>query len=178
MLNSKAIKEDFKYTFLDKVLDFFSPISRTYYKLCRSLAWFKFAWSDRDYDSSYLLKVIAFKLKRMEKEILQDHHSPHKTTNQSLRLCIKLAEKLHKTDYSYFMDLHRKKWGAIDFIKKVDPKNGNTYTTLGIPGLTPKQEKLERSEFLKAGKKDDSLEVRDKRWLYTIMEKYQHHWWS
>lgn len=178
MPNCKPIKSDFEYSLKDRIKSFLWPIIRFYRQVSRSLAWAKLAWNNYDWDHGYLMEVIVFKLKRMEKEILNGHHIPDKVTNQSLKLCVKLGEKLRKDDYHYFGGLHNAKWGPVEFIEKTDKATGRTYTGMGRSGIPVEKEEQERAEFVEAYRKDDSIKARDTRWFYGIMAKYQEYWWD
>jgi hypothetical protein len=179
MIHSKAVADSFlEITWKSRIKDFFWPIVRNYRRICRSLAWAKLGWNNYDWDHAYLLEVIEFKLKRMQREIVvQGHHIPDKATDQSLRLAIKLVGKLQKHDYGYFCDQHIAKWGSLEFIEKTD-ENGRKYTGMGRPGVTPEQEEAERAEFRAAYLKDDSIKARDTRWLFNIIAKYNEYWWD
>lgn len=178
MMNIKPVA-DFKYTWVDRIKGKLWPIFRLYRQICRSLAFARLGWNNYDWDHAYLLEVMVFKMKRMQKACFEEgHHVPEKLPQQSLRLCIKLGEKLKKEDYHYFHTLHCQKWGDLEFIEKVDNTTGRTYTGMGRPGVSKADEAQERAEFLEACRKDDSIKARDVRWFYGIMAKYQESWWD
>lgn len=174
---SKPLK-DFKFTWKGRVKGWLWPVFRYYRKICRSLAWARKGWNNYDWDHAYLLEVMVFKMKRMYKAIFEEgHHIPDKTSPQSLRLAIKLGEKLIKHDYFHFSGLHNAKWGEIEFIEKVDAQ-GRKYTGMGRSGVPKEKEEEERAEFLKACRLDDSIKARDYRWFFNIIQKYQEAWWD
>lgn len=175
---AKPLNTDFEYTWKDRVKDWFWPIRRLYNQIGRSIAWARLGWNSYDWDHAYLLEMMIFKMKRMQKACFEEgHHIPDKHSPQSLKLCIKLGEKLFKDDYHYHHSLHDAKWGKIDFVKKTD-KEGREYTGMGRPGVPKEKEAEERAEFLEACHKDDSIKARDTRWFYGIMAKYQEAWWD
>jgi len=151
----------------------------------RAAAYAKFGWSNHDFDNSYLLAVLHFKLQRMytylknETYAKQDKHSL-----QSLRLAARLAEKLRNDSYSHFLDQHDKKWGPLDM--KLTPAEhveglpgGGSVCEFSRPNVTSKRkEAQERREFKKAVNLDYAMRARDARWLFSIMEKYYQHWWD
>lgn len=178
MIHSKAVNLEAKNTWKDKLTIFFWPVVRIYRKVARSLAFAKIGWGNYDWDHGYLLELMVFKMKRMQKACFEEgHHYPDKHSEQSLRLCIKLGEKLLKEDYFYFSGLHNEKWGEIEFITKTD-KEGRSYTGMGRLGIAEKDEEQERKESIEAYRKDDALKTRDARWFYGIMQKYQEAWWD
>lgn len=178
MMNVKPISLESKDTWKTKLVEWFWPIVRIYRKVARSLAFAKLGWNNYDWDHAYLLQLMIFKMKRMQKACFEEgHHIPEKLPQQSLRLCIKLGEKLLKDDYFYFTGLHNEKWGELEFIEKTN-ESGRKYTGIGRPGVPKEKEEQERLEFMEAYKKDDSVKARDTRWFFGIMAKYQESWWD
>lgn len=178
MMNVKPISLESKETWKTKLVELFWPVVRIYRKVARSLAFAKLGWNNYDWDHAYLLQLMIFKMKRMQKACFEEgHHIPEKLSQQSLRLCIKLGEKLLKDNYFYFTGLHNEKWGKFEFIEKTD-ESGRKYTGMGRPGVPKEKEEQERAEFLEAYKKDDSVKARDTRWFFEIMAKYQESWWD
>lgn len=177
-MNVKPISLESKETWKTKLVELFWPIVRIYRKVARSLAFAKLGWNNYDWDHAYLLTLMVFKMKRMQKACFEEgHHIPEKLPQQSLRLCIKLGEKLLKDDYFYFTGLHNEKWGELEFIEKTD-ESGRKYTGMGRSGVPKEKEEQERLEFMEAYKKDDSVKARDTRWFFGIMAKYQESWWD
>lgn len=178
MLNSKPVNLDAKTSRKDRLIQFFWPIVRIYRKIARSFAFAKLGWNNYDWDHAYLLEVMIFKMKRLQHGCFVDgHHIPEKLPQQSLKLCIKLGEKLLKDDYFYFSGLHNQKWGELEFIEKTD-ETGRKYTGMARTRVLPEQEEQERAEAMEAYRKDDSIKARDVRWFYGIMGKYQESWWD
>ena len=178
MIHSKQIKLEDKETVKDKLISAFWPIVRIYRKICRTLAFARLGWNNYDWDHAYLLEVMIFKMKRMQKACFEEgHHVPEKLPEQSLRLAIKLGEKLLKDDYHYHSTLHSEKWGELEFIEKTD-ESGRKYTGMGRSGVSPEQEDQERAEAMEAYRKDDSVKARDSRWFYSIIQKYNESWWD
>lgn len=178
MMNIKSVNLEIKTTWKDRLIQFFWPVVRIWRKLSRSFAFARLGWNNYDWDHAYLLQLMIFKMKRMQKACFEEgHHIPEKLPQQSLRLCIKLGEKLLKDDYFYHSGLHNVKWGELEFVEKTD-ETGRKYTGMGRSGVTPEQEEQERAEAMEAYRKDDSVKARDTRWFYGIMAKYQESWWD
>lgn len=153
-------------------------MSRFLAKLKRAFEFAIVGWSNEDYDYGYLLKLMEFKLRRLEKAILNGHAEPDKKTNQSIRICIKLLNKLASNDYMYFVEQHYAKWGEPK-INTVDV--GNNFSRLEFTYKnvkTPEDKELHRQEFIEATNKDSQQELRDKKLLFSIMEKYMTSWWD
>lgn len=136
-------------------------------------------WSNYDFDYGYLFKLMHFKLKRMENAILNGHAEPDKKTNQSIRICIKLLNKLAFKDYQHFTELHYTKWGQPEFIfSETDSRLLSQFEIKHKNIITEQDKEQERQEFLEAYKKDEEQERRDVRLLFSIMEKYHKRWWD
>jgi hypothetical protein len=188
MFNSKAVANNFwesKGWLRDKISDLTGTIRSFLRKVKRSFDFAVHGWNSYDWDYGYLLELIEFKLKRMKKEIDNGHHVPDKTTNQSLRICIKLLKKINFRDYHYFMDLHNKKWGDCEWVwHRTDEEgkeipNGASRVEFKRPNAVTEEEKAkEREEFRIAYKLDDAQRERDVRWLFNIMAKYHQCWWD
>ena len=161
-------------------------VRRFFRQARRAAAYAKFGWGNHDFDNSYLLAALHFKLQRMHKFMTsKDAYSvQEKHTLQSLRLATRLAKKLTTDDYSHFMYHHDKKWGPLDM--KLTPAEhveglpgGGSVCEFSRPNVTSKRkEAQERREFRKAVKMDEQIRARDARWLFSIMEKYYQYWWD
>lgn len=147
-------------------------------KLKRALAFAIMGWSNYDWDIGYLHKLMLFKLKRMQHALINGVSIHEKTTLQSLRICIKLLERIVEDNYSYNTDRHDEKWGKAEF--RTEPEPNSPYSRLIVhrDKVTPETEKQERLEFLAACRKDDERETRDIKLLHNIMAKYSRAWWD
>jgi hypothetical protein len=186
MFNSKAVADFKESSWLSDQLDKITgPIRAFIRKLKRFVAYGMHGYNTYDWDYGYLFEMLEFKLKRMQHEIINGHHTPDKATDQSLRLCLKLLKKLNGRDYHYFMDIHNAKWGESEWVfhrhdedgKEIE--NGCSRLEIIKPNAnTPEEKAQERAEFSIAYKKDDAQQARDKRLLFRIMEKYHQCWWD
>lgn len=147
----------------------------------RSLAYARFGWSNYDFDGAYALELLAFKLRRIQNSLL-NHGSAYqdKQTVQSLRLVIRLLDRLVKDEYSKHYDKHGKKWGHSEFIADTDEQS-STYgrTVLKYPHpVTPEQDEQRTQELRAAFDADDQTRTRDSRLCFSIMSKYLPYWWD
>jgi hypothetical protein len=109
---------------------------------------------------------------------------PEKTKNQSIRVAIKLADRITSHDYHYFYDLHNQKWGEpiMRFIpipeeESIIPRCSRM--EIEHPNAKTEEEKAqERKEFREAYEKDELIKKRDRRWFFDIMKKYHEWWWD
>jgi len=169
----------FKESYVDKVLSFLR-IRGIVLSIKRSYDYAKFGWSNEDYDHNYLLKHIEFKLKRLQHAIVNGYHVPHKQTDQSIRICLKLLNKLAFKDYSYFIDQHYAKWGQpeIKFISESDKPGYSRMEFEHEKARTDDEKEQQRIEFSEAYKRDDKQRKRDLKLLFNIMSKYIDMWWD
>lgn len=65
----------------------------------RVLSGIKLLWANEDWDQAYLLELIAWKLRRMEKEILNGWNANGEKIAHRVKTCYLLAERLSKDDY-------------------------------------------------------------------------------
>lgn len=81
------------------------------------IAWFPVIWKDRDWDRSFLLRILQFKLKRMLPEIENGHSVGCKKEAHKMRIAIWLLERQIDTIWYYDNALmfHRKKYGEPNF---------------------------------------------------------------
>jgi len=135
-------------------------------------------WSNHDWDNGYLYELMLFKLKRMQVELINGVAIHDKTTLQSLRICIKLLERILKGDYNYNSNQHDAKWGAVEFNTKQDPNSNWSELIITRKNVTEETAEQERLEFLEACNKDYKSEQRDIRLLHDIMKKYSKTWWD
>jgi hypothetical protein len=189
MLNSKAVSDDFwskdESWLRGKISDLTSSLRAFLRKVKRALAFAVHGWNSYDWDYGYLLDLIEFKLKRMQKEIKNGHHVPDKATDQSIRICIKLLKKINRRDYHYFAGLHDQKWGESEWVFHKTDENGQEISNGGSrleivrpKAVTPEEKEQERTEALVAYRMDDAQRERDVRWLFNIMAKYHQCWWD
>ena len=160
-------------------------IRRFFRAVWRASAYAKFGWNNHDWDNSYLLDLLHFKLQRMHKYLKAETYAKQdKPSIQSLRLAARLAKKLTDELYSHFLDQHDKKWGPLNM--ELTPAEhveglpgGGSVCNFSRPNVTSKKkEAQERREFKKAVKMDEQIRARDARWLFSIMEKYYQYWWD
>lgn len=151
-------------------------------QLRRSWAYAKFGWGNYDFDGSFALDLLSFKLKRLQRVLVSGHLEQDKTTLQSLRLAIRLLDKLSKDRYDYFIDRHNLKW-----YNTKSPEFGFEDTAddadccrMVFPSeaLPEDQQAQENDEHRAAWHNDEALKARDKRWAFSIIEKYYEHWWD
>lgn len=159
---------------------FWYECTAVYERICRSLAYARFGWGNYDFDAGYALKLLEFKLKRLQNCLLTSNaHTPDKQTTQSLRLAIKLLQRLVKDEYSYFYAQHNLKWfGKKHPDIEFEPVEGGSLLRSKRTELPEEQQAQETAEIRAAFDADDALKTRDKQWLFAILAKYYEYWWD
>jgi hypothetical protein len=120
-------------------------------------------WRDRDWDHSFLMDMLEFKLTRIEKALKAGHcrHDPHKM--RDLRSMISLLKRIKASEYhdTVFKD-HDKKWGKLKLNFGVKEKLGDTYVYKSC---------VTRSKV--KTKEDEQLEAKESRRLYSKVNKLE-----
>lgn len=70
------------------------------HRIPQAWAYVKFAWYDYDWDHSYFLRLLIFKLKRMEKDLRNDSQHYHSEIYaDQVKLCLECLERYYKDEY-------------------------------------------------------------------------------
>lgn len=151
----------------------------------RSYDYAKFGWQAWDFDALTIERYLLFKLKRVEKCLINGHcdltvdMGPKKM--KALKLCIKLLERLNG-HYHRFLDMHEAKWGELhtwfEPVNDGNPHSGSYWRSSRPKANTPELKEQERKEFLEAMSADDREEARDRKLVFRIIEKYICYWWD
>lgn len=195
MFDSKAIKDfpDRKRSKLylwwieTPVCDWYHDIKhklfiRPYELIAKTLGWY---WNvfrtDFDFDFHSIFSIIEYKLKRVEKALLNGCAIHEPKDMKALSVVIKLAGRLKNESYdmeSY--DRLEKKWGKM--ISWFTPCEGrpdlSTWHTKHEKENTP-EDKVQCWEDRKTlWASAEKKRVRDERNFYAILQKYGRSWWD
>lgn len=172
--------EKIKYPF-QRVADFFATYRE---RFSRCWAYARFAWKNYDFDGAYLIHLMTFKLKRIQRSLQNGWTMQDEKYMQALRLAIRLGDKLENYEYYWFMNRHNKKWGEPDMqfedcddeaSNKKGLKRMEMYRKNVVDAATKEQE---RQEFLAASDADEAIKDRDSRLFFRLIEKYYPGWWD
>lgn len=195
-MRSKPLKHPWKkiksrnilQKFLDRVWEIFvsDPIyslKQKYRAFVRFIEYGKLGWLSYDWDYSYLLILLRFKLKRIKYALENGLSIEDKSGTQSIKICIRLLDRLIADSYNYWKDRHYAKWGSPDFDFVEDSEHeefGKLYRMVDKRHRNMSQDDLdkEHEECLAAMKKDEEHKDRDSRLLFSIMNKYYTWWWD
>jgi len=140
-------------------------------KLQRAISYAIFGYNNEDYDYSFIYELLEYKLKRTERALINGISEHDKSTLQSLRIALRLLNRINKKEYTYFLDQHDEKWGKP--ILSVGP-----IQVIERPNVMAYDRTQERAELIEAMTKDDAQEIRDITLLHNIMAKYSRAWWD
>lgn len=147
-------------------------------KLQRAISYAIFGYNNGDHDSAFAYHLLEFKLKRIQWSMVNSVVDHGESTLQSLRIALRLLNRINTKEYTYFLDRHDEKWGRP--ILNLESIQGTNSSKLVIERLLvkPGEEPQERAEFIEAVRKDEAQQTRDMRLLHNIMAKYSRTWWD
>ena len=161
---------------------------RTRKQVQRMWAFAMFGRENYDFDGAYLIALIVFKLKRIQRCLVNDAMCDHEPkTLQALRIAIRLGDRLSDEHYDRAMNRHNKKWGEPEttFEPASSPRFGGQHA--GLSGsimvtnrqnVTPATTEQERQEFMAAIDADEATQTRDARWFFAIINQQYPMWWD
>jgi len=148
-------------------------IKRFYKKLKNALDWFWFIFKDDyNWDYSYLLKIIKFKLEKMEPEIRAGYALNADKTADEIKKTVELLELLIEDDFMKHWSALDDKYGHYTF---ANLPNGNT--SLERPYVNKynqNQYELDKEQAFEADAKEKK-QVQDK--FFRLLRKYEN-WWD
>lgn len=150
--------------------------------LRRCWAYAKFGWDNYDFDAAYALRLLSFKLKRLERVLVEKAHTEQDPKHmQALSLVIRLLDKLVADEYNYFYRTHNKKWYGVEHppfsFEKIEGSDLSEMVS-ARRNLTADQQEQENEEIRAAFEADDAIKARDKRWAFSILGVYYEYWWD
>ena len=149
-----------------------SKIKNFFVKLKRSCKWFKRMWNNHDFDDSYLMQVIVWKMKDMlyqldvlDSDIVDLRNQEHYKDNgydgdliKSLEECIEIGERLIEDDYTIYPEV-------------VD----EWFETHGHLEKMPEDI---RKLFMDACREAEVRRSEDNEKFFDTMKKHHYGWWS
>jgi hypothetical protein len=198
MLRSKSLKEsekkkswyhDSKFygwwietDLSDWVHDFnWKFIRNPIYQIKRLYQWYVNVFRfDYDFDGHCLFAIIEYKLKRIEKVLLNGHAIQEPQDMKALKLAIKLAGRLKDDNYDMVSyDRLKKKWGKSKTWFGEPDKNGSREFRSRYEKVKTKEDEDQcRKDRFVLYKAADAKTKREEKWLYSILHKYLRVWWD
>lgn len=150
------------------------------YGLVNIIKWMPIVWNDRDWDHYYLLKILEFKLLKMEKLFRKygNHMSSDKQARQ-LKKCSEIFKRLYKDEYQEesFM-MHDKKWGDLNVEFKEVSEDLSEIIFRRKNALTKKDKINEKHESKICIKKGYEKQMTDLKDGFRIMQDNILSWWD
>jgi hypothetical protein len=162
-----------------------SLYSRYTERIGRSYAFAKIGWLNYDFDSHSLYDLMAFKLARIHKALVDGVAYQDDEDMNALLEAIKLCNRLYDEKYDdSYQDEHDKKWGEIksEHIPcKWDAKGKISmyqWKTSRDGVQTPEQEAIEREEWKKCYEQGEADRIKDLDRLNELFKKHLNSWWD
>lgn len=141
-------------------------------KLKRSCKWFKRMWNNHDFDDSYLMQVIVWKMKDMlyqldvlDSDIVDLRNQEHCKDNgydgdliKSLEECIEIGERLIEDDYTIYPEVVDEWFATHGYLEKM-PEDI-------------------RKLFKDACREAEVRRSKDNEMFFDTMKKHHYGWWS
>ena len=158
---------------------------RTYNNIKNIIRWIPILWKDRDFDQSYLIYVMKFKIERMleyherEDAILADYEKQR--TVEGLRTALSLIQKTFiDAEYEHeWYDITEKKYGKfnLDFVSNEDKKTYSLETKYEREYTEEEIKKIEKEKrelMVKSAKKQKRAEDLTFRFIAHRINE----WWD
>lgn len=136
-------------------------------------------WDDYDWDSSFTLELLKFKLTRLYHTMEQDKfHEVHKEL-KSLRVALRLLDKIlsygreELPAYTRF-DI---KWGQLQHEETLLPDGNYSLRFYRDNAPTPELDNQMRKEMLSLYLLQEQQYARNKRLFFNILAKHMDSWW-
>ena len=141
------------------------------------IKWFPVIWNDRDWDWTFILKILHHKLNNMESSFRSEYamHANNEKHAHNIMIAKKLCKRLIENEYLSNATLqHDKKFEEVDFkdlfIKDSGIKNMSRYVG--------DSDKERAKSFDKCCKHSDYMKNQDLDYLFTHLRKYIECWWD
>lgn len=144
-------------------------MSSTIKKIFRIASWLPILWEDEDWDQGYLLKIWAFKLKRMRlcilgNGIIVDALKVH----NEIRTCEQALNRLAKEDYARIAwEKHYEKY----------PRMSN-FIEGGLSGILPSMSEEESIDFKSVVQLEEDERKADEDLFLETFRKHYRGWWD
>lgn len=152
--------------------------------------WFPIIWKDRDWDYSFLLEVMKFKISRMSKNHVRTSYVGQERNIERMNLAIILIDKIQNEYYKEeHLDYLEQTFEFVKMenseyfqVKKNITKNESSKYFEKYPLVYKKVLERQKEENfddeLKAILMGEILHNKAKKLLYKILENHSEYWWS
>lgn len=173
--------DEIKLRILEVVLEPYYFLRRHYYNFIRACSFFKIGYYNYDFDYTYLLEIMKFKLERMEKCIRRGCHEEADKVADEVKYAVKILKRLVDNNYSkIYGRLHNKRWGEL--ITWWEPCSNNQKMSIHhskfSKAKTKRQQKKASKEFMTYMKEADERWEEDMEDIFQYISKNLQKWWD
>jgi hypothetical protein len=159
------------------------------YGIKNLIAWFKVIWKDRNWDHSYFLEILQFKLKRQLhywEKLTPVTHEGMESDIRLMKVCIKLIDIIKNESYSdKAFDEVESRWGESHWRFEPwtgpnpdEPREGLTQLFMDRSKVLTKEDKEAYDvDYKKTMDAAYAKEAKANRLLFYIIEQRLKHWW-
>lgn len=149
----------------------------------RGLAFFKIGFTNYDFDWHYLIILMEFKLRRMEKVIRNGNNAEANKVADQVKVAIALCERISNCNYlENVLNPHEEKWGIRDWYFIPCEDTTTSYSQLKWKkypkAKNEKENKQAEKEYTQLCKHSDMLEKQDIEYLLIYLKKHLKGWWD
>lgn len=170
---------------LDKIEDIDSAISR----FCRGIStgikniisWFPIVWTDRQWDFTYFLKIIKFKLEQMVRFYETEAHQIKAEKHvDKMKLCINIIDRIIDDNYhDIVFKNYYEKWGQTEIKLTKDVDDGRSRVEItNSKVITPQDKVKSLGEYRKLLDKEEYMVKQDIALLFRTFNKHLRSWWD
>jgi hypothetical protein len=155
-------------------------------RLKTAFKWFWRGYNTNEWDDSYLLDIIRFKLEDM-RDFWKNPDNIHISEKSRLRnlknisICAFLLKRLTTDEYYDKISMkHAKKWGELNIVRQGIDKSG-LYTLTEFKytkAHTSKDNEKAKKESKRLHGKADKIKQHDKDLFFKIFSKQYESWWD
>lgn len=152
------------------------------YKISRIKRYFSYARlgsETNDYDANHWITLIRFKLQSTYRALLNKDSIKSYKEYKSLRICIKLCDRIQNNFHTLNIKQHYKKWGnpVLEY-RPISTDRGVVYELVDINRYFLSKEKTieEFDDLLNSLRADDLHKEKEIRLLFRIIELYFQTW--
>ena len=146
------------------------------------MKWFPVIWSDRDWDEYFILKILQFKLKSMEKSFRKyDNTLGSEKRADEMKRCSYILKRLLDDEYEeQELKPIDDKWGELKITTEpCEDRKGMSKVFINRDGVKTKEdEEQERKEFNRAMKQARVRKTYDIEYMFSYMNKKIQGWWD
>ena len=160
------------------------PFTETFHWIVKSIQYAIFLRKDFDWDYSYILRLLRFKLKRTRKQILENNLILRADEIAAqIEHAEKLIDKWEEDEFCVELrEAHEEKWGKlVDRSEPIESDNGiklYTWNWSRENATTPELEEQEKKESMEIYEKQDQAKEKNLDELFAHMRRYMQSWWD